>query len=239
MNTLTEPQRIPRSICSLATFTMRRIQANGFALFQIDNTGELILHTRCGASVVEPEWNGQEWRVTGGISIPLCLDGELVGLVAYAVPSLLALDSEMRELLIRTSRVIELLLGVFRAVEEQARFAARIGELEADLADEKIADKVIGLLDARDQRGEAIEAIERHVGKVLGSRSFSQILDNALRELEDRVAERSFTAQAKAVLQAEHGMSEQQAYLHLRLISRRSRQRIGEVARQVLKGQLP
>jgi ANTAR domain len=113
--------------------------------------------------------------------------------------------------------------------------AARISELEADLVDEKIADRVSGLLNADNLNGDAIEVIERHVEKVVGARQFGQILEDLQRELEDRIAERSLTAQAKTVLQVEHGMSEQQAYLHLRIASRRSRKRIGDVAQQIIK----
>ena len=214
---------------------MRRIQAQGCAVFEIDNADELVRRFWCGVSVPNPEWDGQEWKAIGALTIPLSIDGDFAGLIVYAWPSRFSVSPEKCQLLERTTRIIELLLGLFRAVDEQTRLAARIGELEADLADEKIADRVTGLMDVSDQNGEAIETIERHVGKVLGSRSFGQILDNARRELEDRVAERSLTAQAKAVLQAEHGMSEQQAYLHLRVTSRQSRQRIGDVAQNILK----
>ena len=54
-----------------------------------------------------------------------------------------------------------------------------------------------------------------------------------------QVEERAVANRAKAVLQNRYGMSEDQAYLHLRSESRRSRRRLSEVARELLNEQRP
>jgi len=61
------------------------------------------------------------------------------------------------------------------------------------------------------------------------------MLEQRLRELEEEIAERKLTTQAKVVLQSAYGMSEEQAHLHLRTISRRSRKPLREIAREVIE----
>jgi AmiR/NasT family two-component response regulator len=60
------------------------------------------------------------------------------------------------------------------------------------------------------------------------------MLEQRLRELEEEIAERKLTGQAKAVLQSTYNMSEEQAHLHLRTISRKSRKPLKEVAQELI-----
>ena len=64
---------------------------------------------------------------------------------------------------------------------------------------------------------------------------FGTMLEQALRALEEEIAERKLTNQAKAVLQSAYSMSEEQAHLHLRTISRKSRRPLKEIARELIE----
>jgi len=121
------------------------------------------------------------------------------------------------------------------AVHEYVGQAARIGELEAELVDAKIAARLSGLLVDGAGAKNLIDTIESHVEVVLRPKGFGAMLEQTLRELEDEIAERKLTTQAKAVLQSAQGMSEEQAHLHLRTISRKSRRPLKQVALELIE----
>jgi AmiR/NasT family two-component response regulator len=121
------------------------------------------------------------------------------------------------------------------ATRSYALRAARIGEMEAELADAKIAARVSGLMSDGAGNEDAIGAIESRVEGVLRPSQFDTILEQTLRELEEEMAERELAAQAKAVLQGAYSMSEEQAHQHLRTISRKSRRPLREIAREVIE----
>jgi AmiR/NasT family two-component response regulator len=58
-----------------------------------------------------------------------------------------------------------------------------------------------------------------------------------LSELEDEIDERRLMAEAKQILQAVDRLSEEQAHTRLRVMSRKSRKRLKEVAQQVIQDQ--
>lgn len=211
---------------------MGHTNAAGYALFEVDTMSRAFVRRACrGVSIPEPGSN-----VAGVESFHLRSGDSLIGVLVFTF-SPNGVTPEKRLILKRTAYIIEALLNLFRAAGVQARLAARIGELEADLADEKIAERVGGLLQSGDPDGDPIDVVERHVHKVLETRHLSRILEDLLRNLEDRIAERTLMAHAKTLLQNRNGMSEQQAYIHLRTASRRNRKRMGDVARQVIEEQ--
>jgi hypothetical protein len=116
-----------------------------------------------------------------------------------------------------------------------ARNAARIGELESQLADSKIADRARGMLAGSTPPRDAVDTIVRHVESVLRPGPLGTALEQRNEELEQEIAERELTNRAKAVLHSRYGMSEDQAHLHLRLVSRKSRKRLRDVARNLLE----
>ena len=122
-----------------------------------------------------------------------------------------------------------------QAIKTYAQQAARIGEMEAELIDAKIAARVSGLMADGARNGDAIGTVEDHLAGVLRPSQFGTMLEQRLKELEEEIAERKLTAQAKAVLQNVYGMSEEQAHLHLRTISRKSRRALKEVARELIE----
>jgi AmiR/NasT family two-component response regulator len=121
------------------------------------------------------------------------------------------------------------------AAANYAQLVSRIGEMEAALIDAKIASRANGLLENGARGGDVIGTLENHVEGVLRPSEFGTMLQQKLRELEEEIAERKLTAEAKAILQDRHGMSEEQAHLHLRAISRKSRKPLREVARDVIE----
>jgi ANTAR domain len=120
-------------------------------------------------------------------------------------------------------------------IEDYAQQVARIGEMEAELIDAKIAARVGGLMANGAPGEDRIKAVEQHVEGVLRPSEFGTMLEQRLKELEEEIAERKLTAQAKAVLQNVYSMSEEQAHLHLRTISRKSRRPLKEVAQELIE----
>jgi hypothetical protein len=125
------------------------------------------------------------------------------------------------------------------AAKEYARRAARIGEMETELADSKIAARASGLLADEAGARDLIETIESHIEGVLRPSQFGTMIEQMGRDLEEGIAQRKLTAQAKAMLQSDNGISEEQAHLHLRTISRKSRRPLKEVAREVIEAKNP
>jgi AmiR/NasT family two-component response regulator len=113
--------------------------------------------------------------------------------------------------------------------------AARIAEMETALIDAKIAARVSGLLEDGTGGTEAIGAVEDHVEGVLRPSPFAAAIEQTLREVQEEIAERGLMAKAKAMLQRARGMSEHQAHLHLRGVSRKSRKPLREIAREVIE----
>lgn len=144
-------------------------------------------------------------------------------------------SEETQALLKRFARLIELVSRREQAIKAYARQAARIGEMETELTDAKIAARASGLLVEGARDGDLIGAIENHVEGVLRPSEFGTILEKMSRELEEEIAERKLTAQAKAFLQSSYNMSEEQAHLHLRTISRKSRRPLRDVARELIE----
>jgi AmiR/NasT family two-component response regulator len=133
----------------------------------------------------------------------------------------------------RFDKLMEAIRRRENAVANYAQLASRIGELEAALIDAKVAARAKGLL--ADGGSDVIGTLENHVEGVLRPGEFGTMLKQRLRELDVEIAERKLTAEAKALLQDRHGMSEEQAHLHLRAISRKSRKPLREVAKDVIE----
>jgi AmiR/NasT family two-component response regulator len=122
-----------------------------------------------------------------------------------------------------------------RATQSYAQQAARVAELEVELLHAKIASRAGGLLEDGARDGDVIGAIESHVEGVLRPNEFGTMLERTLFQLEDEIVERRLMAQAKEMLQRAYSMSEEQAHLHLRMLSRKSRRPQKEVARALIE----
>jgi ANTAR domain len=68
------------------------------------------------------------------------------------------------------------------------------------------------------------------------SREENARLKSDLQRVTDRLAERQHIERAKGIIQTRHGWTEEEAYLHLRRLSRRTRKPMREIARTVIVG---
>ena len=221
---------LPRSLHPLALLATREAGADGYAIHQRDTvTGRSEVKFAWGAAVPEAPETGLTVA-----SFPLHAGDDATGVLTFvfrgAVVSLGA-----QSVLKRIAGAVEEVWRLSLVPQTYARDAARIGELEAELADSKIADRACGLLAAGPPRSDAIDTIVRHVESVLRPGQLAAVLGQLAEEREQEIAERDLTNRAKAVLQSRYGMSEDQAHVHLRLVSRKSRKRLRDVARDLLE----
>lgn len=135
----------------------------------------------------------------------------------------------------RYTALIALLRKHGETIQRYTQQAARIGELETELADSKVAERAEGLLEEWNLDRDVVALIEAHVEAVLRPSEFRAMIERATKDLVEEIAERKLTAQAKAVLKNMYRMSEEQAHLHLRTISRKTRRPLKEVARELIE----
>ena len=117
----------------------------------------------------------------------------------------------------------------------QLRWAARISEIETELASEKISSRIGGILEETSPlTPDTINSVEAHVARVLASCEFSRSLQDRLTQMETQLVERDRTTKAKRHLQERHGLTEEEAYQRLRVLSRRKRLKMSEIALDVI-----
>jgi AmiR/NasT family two-component response regulator len=219
-------REVSHSLELLARLAVRETGADGYAL---EESGDAFVPASAAFS-------------SGAVSFLLRAEGEgslrsqgRLSFVFRGKP----VPEEARAILKRFAALMEAVLRRQAATKEYARRAARIGEMEAELVDAKIAARASGLLADGAGTRDFIGTIESHVEGVLRPSQFEAILGQMVKDLEEEIAERKLTAQAKAVLQSADGMSEEQAHLHLRTISRKSRRPLKEVARELIEARNP
>ena len=213
----------PRSVQSLAQLSLRQTGADGFAIYQLDPDGGQVLLYREGPA------NGLEV-----VSFPLQIDDGASANVAFVFCDT-SIGVSTQLLLERIARAIESVWRFSRVPERYAQMALRIGELEVELADAKIADRASGMLHDAAVSRDPIASIVHHVESVLRPSELQTTLGKVERDLAEQLAERQLTTRAKAVLQSRYGISEEQAHVHLRVVSRTSRKRLRDVAQAVIE----
>jgi AmiR/NasT family two-component response regulator len=219
------PETLLKSVAVIADLAVRHTGAQGYALYGPQ------------PDLAEPAiaWGSLASASRGDYR--LRADDRPAGTLVFVF----AADSDLarhREALGRIVKLVESLLGLFHNRKAQLRIATRISALEADLAVAKVLERANGLLNA-EPGTDLIEALDRHLQKVLASCEFQQELESRLGNLERRMAERGSTVRAKSLLQSRLGLSEQQAYGYLRVASRRRRKKMGEIALDILAGREP
>ena len=126
---------------------------------------------------------------------------------------------------------LRMILGKNNQERDLQTLLARLTHLQWELADSKIAERTAGLIAS----GEAEPAkIQEHIERVLQSIDDFDALSKRIKDLESEIASRKQIAAAKAMLQKTRGLSEQQSYLHLQRLSRRTRRALTEVANEIL-----
>jgi ANTAR domain len=219
----------PASVPPLVEIAANRAGAAGYAIYQVHSTGTRELKFACGPPIPESGLAGFTMD-----SLPLQIDEGVNGLLIFVFRGS-AIAPASRAVLERIAGAIEAVWRLSLLPETYARNAARIGELEFELADSKIADRARGLLADGATPSNAVDAIVRHVESVLRPGQLRTVLQQLTAEVEREITERELASRAKAALQSRYGMSEDQAHVHLRLQSRKARRRLIDVARQVLE----
>jgi hypothetical protein len=221
---------IPESLQPLALIGLQEAGADSFTIHQLDPAG--------GRQELKFGWGAPppEAGETGhtSTSFPLRVGDELNGVLTFVFRGSV-ISPRAQSLLERVAEAIENVWRLSLLPADYARSAARIGELETELADSKIADRARGLLANAGPNDDAVSTIVRHVESVLRPGKLGTVLGQLTEQLEQEITERELANRAKAILQSRYGMSEDQAHVHLRLVSRKSRKRLRDVARDLLE----
>jgi AmiR/NasT family two-component response regulator len=219
------------SLAVVAEIALRTTGAQGYAFFQKAGSTGAFIRLAAGGGVI-PAGNAEEERAL--LEYPLHTDTDIVASVAFAFSS----EAEALQSRPRLERIAEAIQRVWEAATAKSftKLADRVADLEARLMDSKVADRARGLLISKSD-GDPAEAIARHVEAVLRPTQIHRILEQVLSELEDEIDERRLMAEAKQILQAVDRLSEEQAHTRLRVMSRKSRKRLKEVAQQVIQDQ--
>ena len=206
------------ALSGLMLFAMQAAGADGYSWCEVDSaTGALT--ERYSSGISAPQWeidgaSGANSR--DGVTViryPFRAEDALTGLLAFAFRRNVVQEEEVA-ILNRMAAAIETLHAVPLTT---ARLATRIGRLDAELAGIKIAERTRGLMANGAAGSDAVEDIVRRVESVLEGRQFGAVLEQLLPDMEERVQERKAVARAKELLQGFQGMTEEQAYMHLRL----------------------
>jgi hypothetical protein len=222
-NLVVNDRTFPRSVQSLARLALQESGAVGFAIYQLDaDGGEPV--SKCQEGLLAPD----------EVSFRLTIDDGVTGRLSFVFRDA-AVNLSTQLLLEKVARAIESVWRSSRAPEKCARIAQRIAELEAELADEKIADRASGMLQEGASARSPIEAIAHHVESVLRTSELENALFQLEQDMAERLAERRLTSRAKAVLQSRFGISEEQAHVHLRIVSRTNRMRLRDVAQAMIE----
>jgi hypothetical protein len=214
----------------LAQIAVNDAAAAGYAIYQVDlATGQRELKLAWGTPV--PESSG-----CGFVADSYALQpGETVTGVLTFVFRGSAIAPATRAMLQKIARAIEAVWRLTLLPSDYARHAARIGEMETELADSKIAERARGMLANGAPPPDALDTIVRHVETVLRPGQLQTVIEQVGQQVEQEIAQRELAKRAKALLQTRYGMSEEQAHVHLRLVSRKSRKRLQDVARDLLE----
>jgi hypothetical protein len=220
------------SLHPLAALAMREAGADGYALFRGATGGSLEPLSNAGLTITQEHLSGG-----AGVGIacyPLRSGGEQTGLLAFAFADRL-LTQAARSRLCRMAAAIGQVWQLSESAQSLAAAASEIGKLEAELADSKIASRTLGFLEDPPEAGDVVDAVARHVQSVLSRFESNTLLEKRRQELEREIEERELAERAKAVLRETGGLSEAAAHLHLRMLSRKTRRPIREVAHELIE----
>jgi hypothetical protein len=222
----------PRSVHTLAALAAREAGADGYALFRRDAEGGYSHLGGSGDAITETDL-----AIEAGCSIvtfPLRSTEAAPAVLAFSFRGH-SCTAAARSRLCRMTAAIEQVWRLSATAAGLAGLAVRIGELEAQLADSKIASRARGFLEnPGDSQHDVVEAVTRHVQNVLRPFESNALFEKRRQELELEIEERDLTERAKAVLQKSSGLSEDAAHLHLRMISRKTRRPLRDVALEIL-----
>jgi hypothetical protein len=211
---------------SLAPLALRETVATGYAIHRFDGSSAICL-SAYGLSIAEGREEGLPVA-----HFSLCVKAIEVGTLSLVFRSR-AIPESAGAVLERLARTIESVWLLSYTPDTLIQLATRIGRLQAEMADPKIADRARGFLAHPEPNATGILA--RHVESVLQAQRLEAQLEQLVGELENQIHVRKLISEAKSLLQRSYGLTEEEAYARLRVTSRRSRRRLGDVAQQVIE----
>jgi AmiR/NasT family two-component response regulator len=220
------------SLHPLASLAMREAGADGYVLFRRSPDGGLHRVSGSGVPITEELLSG-----TPGFNVArytLRAGDDPTGILAFAYANRTVTEAA-RSRLCRMAVAISQAWQLSETAEAIAAAALEIGRLETELADSKIATRTLGYLEDPPDAGDVVDAIARHVQSVLSRVELNTLLQKRKQELEKELEERQVTSRAKAVLRETAGLSESEAHVHLRMLSRKTRRPIREIALEMVE----
>lgn len=226
-----ESNPFQNSLAALAQVALHTAGAQGYMFFQKTGAGDVIVLTAGEGVIPQLKSSGEERTL---LEYPLFTDGDFTVAVAFAFLT----DAEARRACPRVDAIVASIQRIWVAAQKEtyAPLVDRVANLEARLMDSKVADRAKGLLNS-EPNADLADAIARHVDGVLRPTQTRRILEQALSDLQDEIEERRVVAEAKQIIQANCRVSEEQAHTRLRLLSRKSRKRLKDVAQRVIEDQ--
>lgn len=228
-----------QGVDALADFAMHATGAQGYELRELDPRGMVLRQSGRGGPISIPTVSDDSRTIIseGRLTIVcyfLRQRVELVGSLAFAFQG----DKIDHDKLVLLDQLAEWLSQLCAIRYATVQIALRIGEVDAELAGLKVAERTRGLVMQKGESRQMLALLDRHVSRVVQARTTPMILNSLLELLEDRLEERKLLAEAKAHLER-FGMTEEQAYLHLRKRSRASRKRLRLVAQELIRAHEP
>jgi len=222
---------VPESITALARIALRESGADGCTIFLKDSsTGEIEAAFEEGTKVPISGLAGGDPSI---LSYPLRTGDAIDGILAFAL-----LQTEKRTSgraqLDQMAITIENVWSSRFYPESTRTLVKQIVKRERELVQAKILDRALGVL-AKEPNSTGVDSIARHVESVLRPSKSLLLLQQLLKELEQEIEERHFARQAKAILQATRGMSEEEAHIYLQTMSRQTRKPIKVIAADLIE----
>ena len=210
---------------------MRETGGDGFTYFRIES-GRPLRSNAFGKWISEEALSGEETPMA--VSFPLRLGPSPDGILVFSFPTKEKCDNA-KVLLNKLAATIRKVWAAASIAQTYQGILECIIALDTELIESKIVGYALGLQAGISDQTLA-DAVSRHVDSVLRPSATMRALNQILRDLEEKVEERNLTIQAKAILQSANGMTEEDAYFQMRRVSRNSRMRFVDVARQVVEG---
>jgi ANTAR domain len=223
-----DPPRRAGSFAPLALLAMRETGADGYVLEAYENDAGPVRLSTCGVTVPAGKQEGLSVA-----RFALRVQNREAGSLAFVFRAP-AVPAQAWRTLERVARTLESIWCLYVPPDRAIDLVTGIARQQAELADLKIADRAHGFLHHPEPG--AGETMALHVECVLSARRFEAMLEQFSRDLEEQIEERRVITQAKNLLEATQGFTEDEAHAQLRLSSRRSRRRLVEVARQLIEG---
>ncbi len=221
------------SLTALGQLAMRETGAAGYGLYRLDReTGTLVRLQACGTPVFEfGRTPGLQSAVSYAARVPgpdTHVDTHVLTFV-FRSPTL---SEESVRCLERMTGLAERVLSLSLWPARYAALAEQTAELETQLVYAKVRDRARGLI--RSQAPGGVETLGAFSEAILSRTETPAMLERLVADRREELQERSLAAQAKAVLESVYRMSEEQAHHHLRVMSRKNRRPLKDVALEVI-----